>query len=667
MNQVNSNGASKTVFEHSDPNEVKQSRFDLSRIINATIDVGGIYPIDCFKVYPGDNVSVDNELQLDTLPLVQSSLTQYKLVAHTYYSKARDLWKGAKTQVTKGRTGNVNLSTPHINPDLPLVEDIYYKPSDGKFYSGSGTGRLKGNIYAKGSHSLYSFIGVPTDYQGLYGSTDDSSSDFYIVNAYLPYVFVATGNDTRSVAYNKACSSGFNQYSRVNALPFVMYQSIVKNNYVPQNLLQGNESLFPEPGDDDWLLPYNASTTNFIDYASNDSFDPSADIYDYSGVFTSFDTVTRLDQLRYCLFEDDYFTTSLPWLQRGDTEFINLSTSGTLPVMFGANGNEYYLNLFAYKPNIENIGISGGVEPGSIPGTSDSVFYMLLNSNGGGNGTQSLNRDQDVDIYPLYSSIQPGLVTTSLSANQLRSLIAMSVFQERNAKVNGSYNAMIYQHWRVNPHSEEHQPLYIGGSAEFINFSTVIQNSASTSSSPLGSTAGFGSTAGQSTINHSFSVPDYGYIMTVIMVKPVTYYQQGVEHFLCAEDSFEDLIQPEFQGLSPEPIYNKELFVSGDDSIDDDLFGYQERFTYAKVRQNVNRGLFQVAPNFDRLFASFTQARWFTELPNLSYQFVVCSPDNLRRDWLAYPSYPAFRLQYLSKVFVTRRLSYQSQPETFGF
>lgn len=253
-----------------------------------------------------------------------------------------------------------------------------------------------------------------------------------------------------------------------------------------------------------------------------------------------------------------------------------------------------------------------------------------------------------------------------LSVNRLRGLIALQVWQERNARVNGDYNNMIFQHWLVNPHASEHKPVYIGGTADYVSFSTILQNSQTSSDSPLGSTAGRGSVAGNGSVG-KFHCNDYGYVMAIMIIKPVTTYQQGVEHFLSCENVFEDFIQPEFQGLEPEPILNKELYISGVDSDDNDLFGYQERYTYAKVRYNVNRGLFQSAPDKDSLYGSMTQARWFASKPELSYQFLCMSPDNMRRDWLAYPAEPAFYLQTASKVYVNRKLAYISQPETFGF
>lgn len=294
-------------------------------------------------------------------------------------------------------------------------------------------------------------------------------------------------------------------------------------------------------------------------------------------------------------------------------------------------------------------------------------------------GGSSLNPDAQVEFltpknpnhYGQFAGVSiparsASILDLGFTANQLRSLIAMSVWQERNARVDGSYNRMIFQHWLSNPHSEEHTPVYIGGTVDYLNFSTVIQNSQSTSDSPLGSTAGFGSSAGNGSVTARFNCPDHGYIMGVMIIKPETIYQQGIERCL-TEITFDDFAQPEFQGLSPEAILNKELYVTGQSGTDDDMFAYQERYTYLKVRQNVNRGLMQCKPDKDLLFSAYTQARWFSSVPKFSYQFLCMSPDNIRRDWLAYPSYPAFRCQLLVEDYAVRKFAYVSQPETFGF
>ncbi len=620
-------GASSTLFNHSRPNNVNKSKFDLSRIVNLTADAGMIIPFDFFEVLPGDVVNLSNAYALDTLPLVQSPLTRYKVIVHWYYMKARDLWKGAKTQATKGRSGNIELPTPKV--------DLLYKIMEGS----------NEEILPISHHSLSAFLGVPPKFSG------EANSEGLINADYLPYTTVPT--DTTSSKY-KSILTGFKQYRYVNALPFMMYQSIVKNNYVNSNLLVENKTLFPDEGDDDWILPYNASITNFVGLSKNPDVLTDDYLVDASGVYKSQDKSVRLDLLRYSQFDDDYFTTALPWLQRGDVKTLS---GGEISV---SDLNSVF-NSFVSSLDASGA-VSGSSGNPSVFLTSDKRFGVL------GTGSSNLAAAfEKIKVVNNFSVSSPLSVNLNLTANKLRELIALSVWQERNSRVDGSYNSLIYQHWAVNPNSEEHLPVYMGGFVDYINYSTILQNSESTSHSPLGSTAGRGSSSGSSKINDSFRCSDYGYCMGILQIKPDTSYMQGVDHALSCKNAFDDIPFPEFESLSPEPILNKEIYVSEDDSVDNGLFGYQERMTYLKVRQNVNRGLFQMKPDKDYLFGSFTQARWFTSLPKLSYQFLCMSPNNMRRDFLAFPKYPAFRLQFLTDCFVVRGLSYTSEPETFGF
>lgn len=680
MNQVKGTGASSTLFQHDRPNKPQVSRFDLSRKVNFSLDTGMIVPIELLETYPGDTFRISHKMALDTLPLVAPSLTNYKIVTHFYYMKKRDTWRGWKTFSTKGRSGNVNLSVPQVDLTTPINTMNFSL----KVPSGDSVIQQAANIYPVSNHSLSSFLGVPPDKNGIYGFTSYGSSGTYIIKNYVPYSFTVFNgsqsqmNASQRDAYNKSVSTGFNVFKRVSALPFVMYQSICKNFYVNPNLLQDNHALFPVEGDDEWLLPYviNDGVANYISGKSRLTSDNKIN---YDGVYSNDETDVDLRLLRYAMFDDDYFTTALKDLQRGDV--TTLESVGSLSGMdLSSVPNNSFVQLFASDKSNPYVDVNG-----------DSIFYKAVKGDNDAlgnshfkspfsspNGVTDLSVMVDGDIPAPYlgvslsqlkstlvSKFNSSKVSLSMTANQMRSLIAMSVWQERNMRVDGSYNKMIYQHFAVNPRSEEHVPVYIGGTVDYLNFSTVIQNSESSTSSPLGSTAGFGSSGGEGSVCSNFYCPDHGYIMGVMIIKPETIYQQGVDKLL-TEITFDDFAQPEFQGLSPEGILNKEIYVSGNDT-DNDLFAYQERYTYLKVRQNVNRGLMQCKPDKDLLFSAYTQARWFESVPKFSYQFLCMSPDNLRRDWLAYPSYPAFRCQLLNEVFVIRKLSYTSEPNTFGF
>lgn len=645
MNAVKSNGASSTLFQHDRPNQPKRSKFDLSRLINFSIDTGMAVPIDYFPVLPDDSGYINIKMAMDTLPLIQASLTNYKVLIHWYYMKNRDLWKGWKTFITKGRTGNIELEIPKVDLSQPLANFIY------NYFDDEDNPRSAPSaVFAKSKHSLSSFLGMPSDIDGNVTVSSDGDNPSFDKD-YLPYTITPTGasspvlSSDQIKAIQDIQNTGFNTINQVNALPFMMYQSIVKHNYCTPNLLQDNKALFPDEGDDDWLLPYSIPD-NICNYVDGSASLGANDKVNYNGIFSSDETKVDLRLLRYGLFDDDYFTTGLPWLQRGDTESIGFEITGEeIEADFSDVLNSSASSISEFSTS------TLGVDT-----TNDLLYSFQGSTNNSSKAINALNK-MKLDITG---------ASFSLTANMLRNLLAVSVWQERNARVDGSYNRMIFQHWAKNPNSEEHKPVYIGGTATYLNFSTVLQNSESSNSSPLGATAGFGSASGSDNVCN-FNVDDYGYIMGIMIVKPNTIYEQGAERTLVCENVFDDFIQPEFEGLSPQAILNKELFISDTSADNDNLFAYQERNTSYKVRQNVNRGLFQCKPDKDLLFGAFTQARWFETKPELSYQFSVMSPENIRRDWLAYPVYPAFRCQLLSEVFITRSLSYSSQPNTFGF
>lgn len=666
-------GAADTLFQHQRPNKPKRSRFNLNRITNFTADGGMIIPFDWIFCLPGDDVDISFEMILDTLPLINPSLTSYKVLTHWYALEARHTWEGWKTFITRGRSGNVNLQIPRIDLEEPLSLDAEFYPYSDDAHKDTAVEYI---VKPYSSHSLASFLGVPSPANGFYTRPYSEADAWSIDKAYLPYTPQQKKGDTDD--FLDIQKTGFNLYRYPNALPFMVYQNICKYNYVPQNLLQDNHSLFPVKGDHDWYLKYDASITNYIDYASNEEAADDTEnpkIFSFDGIYSSSDTVTRLDQLRYDCFDEDYFTSGLPWLQRGDVKsmdinvdmshslfesYLDLDGSELSAVEKTESDIETYLHLTKGNPVAEagNFAILDSQEASSTSSTQIK----------GGNAVSHLGGlKQFLERYARSIRFSnTTLPTFNFTANQLRELIAMSVWQERNARVDGSYNAMIYQHWQSNPHGEEHKPTYIGGTADYVNFATILQNSESTSESPLGSTAGRGSTGGKGYVG-KYHCNDYTYIMGVMIIKPNTTYMQGVEHHLSCENVFDDFPQPEFEGLSPQNILNKEIFVSDDSSDNEGLFCYQERYVYLKVRQNVNRGLFQCKPDKDRLFGSFTQARWFDEKPTFSYQFLVMSPYNMRRDWLSYPSQPAFKLQTASKISVVRNLAYTSEPNTFGF
>ena len=503
--QVNpSFGASNSLFGVQKPNDVHRSKFDLSRIRSFTADPGMIIPFDTIETLPGDDFDLSVDFALETMPLVSPSLTGYKVLIHAHYLRLRDVWKGWDNFITKGRTGNIALKIPRINnfyasyastkrPSIPettvngIAASVYY---------------LHNSV-----HSLSAFLGFPP--------VNSGSPKFYSVGSdikvlkygsYLPYSIrvVEDGSapaiESAFSASRDVFSTGIQNTGYCSALPFMAYQNIVRNNYISQNLLQDCAALFPVEGDSDWLLPYAADVTNFVGIASSSTIDPDKDNSSHTGVYSVSDKSVRLDYLRYVQFDDDYFTTALPWLQRGSNNFLNSDVSLTL-----SKAPVYAIPRNDLTPY--NDGLRVGFEKGKVEA---GVFYPDSYFSGS---------DADSVDFRLYADTSAVKGSVSLSVNSLREAIALQVWQERNMRVDGSYNKMIYQHWRENPKVHEHYPEYIGGTFAQVNFSSILQQSESSAQSPLGSQAGRGYSTNSANIGH-FHCDDYGFIIIIIIIKP---------------------------------------------------------------------------------------------------------------------------------------------------
>lgn len=645
-------GTNNTIFDVDEKPRVPRSRFDLSRKNMTTIDIGGIYPVDFFRVFPNDDISLSVDYLLDTLPLAVPPMNNYRVRTHWYFCKMSSLWKGWESFVTKGRSGKIELEIPTVSAwDLDAPD---------------AQGRL-----LTVPMGLCQYLGL----QAKFVSKQTSSS----TPVFLPYCQTL---HAQQIANVNRLTTGY------NILPFLMYQKIYRDNYAPVNLLSDNNVWFPDDLADEWRISYDADNVGSLGEDNEGLyFIPKGKISDVNSVVSNFvpsveDTVVDLRMLRYACFENDYFTSAKPWLVRGGEEStldalggIDLSDKilpdGSVILSTSVSGD----NGVAAIPSFTDVSLPSVYDGHSAPSGSGKVLSSAPAGSYIGGHVFSTSGSNPISIT--YTSTLPqsvrnfvnllssAKVSVSLTANTLRNMLAISVWQERNAVASGNYNALIRAHFNSSPKSPEWEPVYLGGTSDVVSFGQVLQTSQSTSESPLGSQAGLGSASGRSHV-FKFSSHDYGYIMGVMIVSPEVIYTQGVDR-LWTDVHQSDIFYPEYANLGYEPVLNRELYVSGDEAIDNGLAGYQTRLAYLKQRRNVAGGLFSLPQGNDKLFSAYVQAREFDSLPKLSAEFVSMSPENVRRDWLSFTKQPAFKLQFASNLTVVRALPFQSTPNTFGF
>lgn len=624
-------GTDSGIFGLKTKKNPSRSKFDLSRKMFTTLDIGGIYPVDVIPTLPGDDFDLSCRYQIDTFPLAVPPMTNYKVITHWYYCSLMDLWKGSETYITKGRSGAIEMTKPSHSVKRRSSEAGFTVPSVGE------------DITLDSPMSLTSFLsGNIGHYSGTMPDQDKKSN-------FLPYCLNGAQN-VRSV-------------HNVNSLVYLMYQKIYRDNYCPINLLQNNKVWFPDDiSSDDWRIAADGSNLTedglFVPFGyemppnNKCDFIPSA-----SG--DNADTVVNLNMLRYDTFDVDQFTSARPFLSRGVTpEIEDMDISG-----LAVNLDWTSLNFAPYDVD------SSTARDREVVVPADNNRLGVQRFNGYSGDSQRPHYSYHYDpLYNYFKDIKPtlsGNAKASITANNLRNMIAYSVFQEINAQTNGNYNSTISAHFGITPRHAEFEPKYIGGTVDYIQFSQVLQTSASTYDSKLGSPAGVGNVQSSGFIG-KFKSPDYGYIMGVMIIRPEVSYNQGVEYHDRVLDSDSEY-WPDFAELGFQPITNKEIYFSDNPDVDNDLFGWQTRAHDLKTRINVNRGLMSLPSDVDSIASAYSQSREFKSLPKLSAQFVSMSPANVRRDFLAYPRQPAFKLQFASEVTAVRPIPYNSQPNTFGF
>jgi len=283
----------------------------------------------------------------------------------------------------------------------------------------------------------------------------------------------------------------------------------------------------------------------------------------------------------------DYFTSALPWPQKGGTAVtLPLGTSAPLKTVY---------SLTATGALINNDG----------PGTQ---MYL--------NGTT-------VATGGLYADLS---AATAATINQLRQSFQIQKLLERDARGGTRYTEIIRSHFGVaSPDARLQRPEYLGGGTTNISISPIAQNSAtglSGSTTPIGNLAAFGTFLGK---GHGFtqSFVEHGYVIGLVSVRADLTYQQGLRRHWSRSSRY-DYYFPAFATLGEQSVLNKEIYVTGNTTQDNQVFGYQERWAEYRYNPSEITGLF-------RSTASGTIDPWhyaqkFTSLPTLNTTFIQDTP-----------------------------------------
>lgn len=324
------------------------------------------------------------------------------------------------------------------------------------------------------------------------------------------------------------------------------------------------------------------------------------------------DTTTNTT-LQRCDWARDYFTTARPWPQKGPAVTVPVNSVAGSGQVFPVTGAGEALPSFSFE------GTSGvgplTVAQGAAVGVNavQSPSFSVVNSQWVNKNMRWYDPALQVDMSGL--KIEGG----SVDVNQLREAFALQRFEEHRALYGSRYVEYLRYLGVKSSDARLQRPEYLGGSRQTIQFSEVLQT-APGGEDPVGALKGHGIGAMRTNRYRRF-FEEHGYVLTVMMVRPISVYMQGLSRMWNRRVK-EDYYQRELQHIGQQEVLTKELYAGNEQgpTADDTVFGYQNRYDEYRWHESY------VSGEFRNILNSWHMARDFANEPTLNADFINAVP-----------------------------------------
>lgn len=299
----------------------------------------------------------------------------------------------------------------------------------------------------------------------------------------------------------------------------------------------------------------------------------------------------------------DYFTSALPWTQKGPGVQVPLTGNA---FVYDAQGT----SIPNMPSTVKEVNVAGRIMTRETEGNWPHEVYEYNEPN---KNLVASNRFSYADLESI----------SGATINSLRTAFQMQKFYERLARGGSRYTEVLRSFFGVvSPDARLQRPEFLGSFTKMVNVNPIAQTSATDTTSPQGNLSAYGVTAAKF---HGFtkSFVEHGYIFGFVCARADLTYQQGINKMWLRSTVY-DFYWPTFAHLGEQAIELREIYAQGSEA-DTKVFGYQERYAEYRYKPSQITGKFRSSVEKGSL-DMWHLSQYFNNAPTLNEEFIIENP-----------------------------------------